>query len=33
MAVALDGQATAEAAVQVNGIVSPVVPQRGGLVS
>ena len=33
MAVALDGQPTAEAAVQVNGIVSPVIPQRGGLVS
>ena len=33
MAVALDGQPTAEAPVQVNGIVSPVMPQRGGLVS
>jgi len=33
MAVALDGQPTAEAAVQVNGIVSPVIPARGGLVS
>jgi hypothetical protein len=33
MAVALDGQPTAEAAVQVNGLVSPVMPSRGGMVS